>query len=193
MTPNARERMPDAYFRKMYAEDRDPWGFEDRWYERRKYDLTLAALPRERYRSGFEPGCSIGVLTERLASRCDQLTAGDLLAEVAEEAGRRVAHLPHVTVGPLALPEAWPVGPFDLVVLSEVGYYLQERQLLEVLDRVDGTLVAGGHLVSAHWRGTTNYPLAGDEVHALIDARPTLRRLSRHLEHDFTIDVHERR
>ena len=56
-----------AYFDDMYAESPDPWGFRTRWYEERKFALTMAALPRRRYRRVFEPGCSVGMLTRLLA------------------------------------------------------------------------------------------------------------------------------
>ena len=84
------------YFDRLYAEDPDPWGFEDRWYEHRKYDLTMAALPEPRYRSGFEPGCSIGVLSERLADRCDSLLVCDHMTEPLERAVARLQSRPQV-------------------------------------------------------------------------------------------------
>ena len=37
-------------FDDMYARSDDPWGFTSRWYERRKYAISLAMLPQERYR-----------------------------------------------------------------------------------------------------------------------------------------------
>src|ERR1035437_6349846 len=55
------------YFRNMYAANNDPWNFETSLYERRKYALTLDTLTKERYHNAFEPGCSIGVLSELLA------------------------------------------------------------------------------------------------------------------------------
>ncbi len=57
------------YFVDLYASDPDPWRLATSWYERRKYALTVDALPNERYRRAFEPGCSIGVLSELLAPR----------------------------------------------------------------------------------------------------------------------------
>ena len=50
---------PD-YFERVYAASPDPWGFTTRWYEERKYALSLAMLPRRHYADAFEPGCSIG-------------------------------------------------------------------------------------------------------------------------------------
>ncbi|MEO9256146.1 MAG: hypothetical protein ABI305_11425, partial [Tepidiformaceae bacterium] len=71
--PDEHLRLGDEYFETMYSQDDDPWRFESSWYERRKYDLTLAALPRQRYGRIFEPGCSLGVLSEGLAARGDEL------------------------------------------------------------------------------------------------------------------------
>lgn len=185
-------RIGPAYFEGMYGEDPDPWGFETRWYERRKYDLTLAALPRARYLSAFEPGCANGVLTERLAERCDALLAVDLLPAVADRARARVAHLPGVDVRSMAVPDEWPLGPFDLVVLSEVAYYFTAGGLELALAHVGATLERSGHLLSVHWRGETDYPLGGEEVHRLIDGQPWLRRVVTLEEPEFLLHVHER-
>ena len=65
------------HFEQMYQADPDPWQVASRWYERRKRDLLLAALPRERYAHGFEPGCGNGETTQRLLQRCERLCAVD--------------------------------------------------------------------------------------------------------------------
>ncbi len=41
-----------GYFDQMYAAAGDPWGLATRWYEARKYALSLALLPDERYGGG---------------------------------------------------------------------------------------------------------------------------------------------
>ncbi len=56
--------MDDEYFESMYASDPDPWGFDSRFYERRKYDLTMASFARPTYREAFEPGCSNGARSQ---------------------------------------------------------------------------------------------------------------------------------
>lgn len=35
----------DSYFNELFLNSDDPWAFKQRWYERRKRALTLAALP----------------------------------------------------------------------------------------------------------------------------------------------------
>ena len=67
------------HFRRLYARSADPWGFRTSGYEQEKYRRTIATLGERRFRSGFEPGCSIGVLTRMLATRCDALLAADIV------------------------------------------------------------------------------------------------------------------
>lgn len=129
--------LPLDYFARKYAESSDPWGFESRWYEARKYALTVAALPRPRYARGFEPGCSIGVLTRQLAARCDALIACELVPDVAARAATRLRDLPHVDVRVLAVPEQWPEGQLDLIVLSEIAYYLTAPGVTQLFARID--------------------------------------------------------
>ncbi len=182
-----------SYFEEMYAADPDPWNFATSAYEQRKYSLTMASLPRARYRSAFEPGCSIGVLTEMLATRCDRLLATEIIAEAREKARRRLGSRPQVKVEDRAIPGEWPVDAFDLIVLSEVAYYFSEADLTEIVDLVVGSTVPGAHVVGVHWRGDTNYPLSGDRTHALIDGNARLHNVVHHLEHEFVLDVWEHR
>jgi hypothetical protein len=60
----------------MYAASPDPWGFTSRWYEARKSAITMAMPPKPHYRDAFEPGCSIGMLSDLLAPRCGRLLCG---------------------------------------------------------------------------------------------------------------------
>lgn len=87
-----------SYFEEMYRDDADPWGFESSPYEQRKYALTVASLPRSRYRSAFEPGCSVGVLSELLAARCDRLLSSDIVPSALQRAKSRLRHKAHVQI-----------------------------------------------------------------------------------------------
>lgn len=152
------------YFDRLYAASEDPWGFSTRWYEARKYALTMAALPRARYRRAFEPGCSIGVLSALLASRCDQLVASDPSEAALAAAASRVPE--HVELVRAAVPRQWPAGEFDLVVCSEVGYYLAATDLERLTTRIASSLTPDGHVVAVHWRPqVSDYPGNGELVH----------------------------
>ena len=187
--------MKRQYFDDMYAADPDPWGFTSRWYEERKYALTLAALRRARYRSAFEPGCSIGVLTARLALRCERLVAMELVDSAAVQARARTRDLPYgagqVTVldgdvsgGP------WPDGPFDLVVFSELLYYFEADRVTDLLHNAVTRLSDDGDLLLAHWRPRVpEYPLTGDEVHELARASTGLQVAGHYRDDDLVLDL----
>lgn len=181
---------PADYFEQMYAETADPWGFASRWYEQRKYALTLAALPRPRFRRAFEPGCSIGVLTHGLALRCDHLLATDIVGTALAQARQRVAALDHVEIRRLAIPDEWPPGTFDLIILSEIGYYFSSDDLDRVVTAAVRSIEPGGHLLAAHWRHpVAGYPLTGDAVHVALADADGLTRESHHVERSFLLDV----
>lgn len=182
--------LPADYFSRMYADNDDPWGFRTRWYERRKREVTLAALTRPRYRRAFEPGCSIGVLTQGLATRCDELIATDLDAAAVSVARSAMPEHSHVRLSTLSVPTQWPTGTFDLVVLSELGYYLDPADLLMLLTRSVESLEVGGTLLAVHWRHpVADYPQTGDAVHGALMAMPGLVPAVSHLEEDFRLDL----
>jgi protein-L-isoaspartate O-methyltransferase len=182
-------RLPDAYFEQVYAASSDPWGFETSPYERRKQAILFASLPRERYVRAFEPGCSIGMVTAELATRANQVVAMEIVPAIAERAWRRVSGQPNVQVRRGAIPEAWPEGEFDLVLLSEVAYYLTEPGLAKVIDHAMASLTDGGDLVAVHYTGTTDYPMSGARVHEVLLAQPGLTRLVAHDEPEFSLLV----
>jgi predicted TPR repeat methyltransferase len=180
------------YFDDMYDGSADPWGFESSAYEQRKYALTDACLPKPRYRAAFEPGCSVGVLSEILARRCDHLLATDIIPAALAKAATRLADQPHVVVEERAIPEDWPSGQFDLVMLSEIAYYFDEPDLRRIMALVHDSTPAGAHVVGVHWRGRTDYPLSGDRAHEIIDDTAALRSIARYSETEFLLQVWER-
>ncbi|MFF3641111.1 SAM-dependent methyltransferase [Streptomyces sp. NPDC002564] len=184
---------PVSYFEGQYAHAPDPWHLAERWYDRRKYDLTVAALPRARYARAFEPGCSVGVLTELLGARCDTLLATDRVRSAVDTAARRLAGQSHVTVRLLAVPEQWPSDTFDLVVLSELLYYFDTATRTRVLRQSVRSLGEGGHLLTVHWNHpVSEHTCTGRDIAAELDTLPGLRPLARYDDPDFTLTVHER-
>jgi SAM-dependent methyltransferase len=190
MNPDA--PMPYDYFRDMYDGSPDPWGFDDRWYELRKYAITLASLPRPRYRRALEPGCSNGALTERLAQRCDELIAFDFVDDAVDRCRDRMASTNGVEVACESFPEFWPPGRGDLVVWSEVAYYLSAEQAECALSGLDRWLEVGGNLVAVHYTGATNYPRQGGEIVPWLDAVDFLERRSHVVDDEFELGVWER-
>jgi LmbE family N-acetylglucosaminyl deacetylase len=178
----------DDALEALHRDRPDPWSVDERWYERRKRAVTLGLLPRERFARGLEVGCSVGALADDLAGRCDRLVAVDSSRTAAQAARRRLARHEQVEVLDLDVPDVWPEGAFDLVVLSEVGYFLSPRALDALIERVRGALTPDGVLVLCHWRHlVVGWPLDGAAVHAaFVDAglRPVQ---ARHTERDFEV------
>ncbi len=178
----------DSYFDDLYRTAADPWSFESGWYERRKRSALLAALPRQRFRRTFEPGCARGDLSVLLAERTDVLVAAEWAEAPLEVARRRLAGRAGVQVRRLRVPEDWPAGRFDLVVLSEIAYYLPDLGLLA--RRVLAGLDSDGVVVLLHWRRCAPDHLhTAETVHLALRAALGLPVLVRHCEDDFLLDV----
>ena len=181
------------YFEQMWSLGDDPWEHGSRFYETRKYDLTVAALQRPRYGYAFEPGCGIGLLTARLATRCDALIASDRHPRAVRVTRERVKTR-DVDVRLLQLPDAWPDETFDLIVLSEVLYYFTPEHVVEILDRASASLAPGGELVAVHYRvPVEEHTLTGDEVHELIGVSDAFERCSSYVEQAFRLEGFRRR
>src|SRR5918912_120311 len=134
------KRFSREYFENLYGRSRDPWGFETSSYERSKYERAL------------EVGCSIGVFTAMLAPLCDELLAVDISEKAIVAARERLANFPHVSVERRTLPEEMPEGPFDLVVASEILYFLPTDIMLVALRRFEEVLSPGGVLITVNAR-----------------------------------------
>ena len=183
---------PD-YFDEVYAANEDPWAFTTSEYERSKYADTLAHLPRSRYNSGFEIGCSIGVLTMQLAQRCKRLLSVDVSEAALSAARERCAALSNVRLQSMQYPDQQPHGVFDLIVLSEVAYYWARPDFERAMERLAMHHAPEGHLVLVHWTPfVADYPLTGDEVHDLCLARSEWKLISDEHRPQYRISVLQR-
>ncbi|MFH6783830.1 MULTISPECIES: class I SAM-dependent DNA methyltransferase [Methylobacterium] len=180
--------LPPDYFDARYAADPDPWNFAASPYERDKYAATLETLPRPHYAAALEIGCSIGVLTAALGARCDALLAIDVAEAALTQARTRCRDLPGVRLMRAQVPGEWPEGRFDLILLSEVVYYLDAGDVAGLAARIRACLLPGGDVVLVHWTGETHYPLTGDEAADLF-----IRETSGHLAVDRQVRTGEYR
>ncbi|HEX8425345.1 class I SAM-dependent methyltransferase [Hymenobacter sp.] len=199
MNSNQPHTLPPEYFDEVYRANADPWSFETSPYEQAKYADTVAALAKTLYESAFEVGCSLGVLTQLLAARCCHLLAVDVAEAPLERARQRCAYLPQVEFQQMMLPAEFPVSrTFDLVVLSEVGYYWSAPDLAQIADQLVAALRPGGHLLLVHWTPPVHdYPLTGDEVHQHFLNKTTtdgpLEHLHGHRAAQYRLDLLARR
>ena len=181
---------PRRHFDELFAASEDPWYFKQRWYESRKRALTLACLPRARYTSGYEPGCANGELSAALATRCDRLLISDGAATAVALAQRRLAALPHVAAVQAWIPDEWPDARFDLIVISELAYYLDADALAGLAAKAAGALLPGGDIVACHWRHPiAGCSLGGDAAHERLAQAWGLPRVWSLVDPDFRLEV----
>ncbi len=155
----------EDYFNTLYGKQTDPWNFEHSAYEQSKYDASLSALTRN-YANALEIGCSIGVLTEKLAAKCARLLAVDISEAPLITARERCTHLTNINFEKMDISKTFPKETFDLILLSEVGYYLNRKNLNTLFNNCKNHLQKNGQLLMVHWTSyVSEYPLTGTEVH----------------------------
>ncbi|WP_201555504.1 class I SAM-dependent DNA methyltransferase [Psychrobacter sp. 72-O-c] len=184
------ETYSESYFDALYSDNTDPWQYQTRWYEKRKRDMCLAVLPQAQYGNAIELGCGNGVFSELLARRCEALVSTDGNNKAVQLAKQRLAGLPHVRVIQGAIPNAlltlkealltaYPLSdnlftnkslankpPFDLIVISEILYYLSPNDIDTVIAWIGQNLAIGGTLLCCHWRyAIDGFAMTGETVH----------------------------
>ena len=189
------DSIDDEFFDSLYSANPDPWRFAASPYERAKYRSTLAALPRPRFRRALEVGCSIGVMTRMLARSCRRLIAVDVSQAALRQARRRRRGLAGVTVQRIRLPQECPAGTFDLILLSEVLYFLSASDIAQLADLVVARLQPHGVLVLVNWTGATGTAVDGTRARSLFLGRAggRLRRLTQQRRPGYRLDVLRRR
>jgi SAM-dependent methyltransferase len=189
MTTESKFALSASFFEQKYRSKSDPWDFSVSAYELGRYQTIVAALAHKRYSRGFEPGCSVGVLTELLATHCEFLEAIDFSQTAVDQAQRRCSHLGNVNVFCASLLDRMPVSGFDLVVLSEIGYYFTPEEWMRVSSALVEPMPKGGTLVAAHWLGQSNdHCIGGDQVHEVLLSLPNLQLEHSQRHEKFRID-----
>jgi cyclopropane fatty-acyl-phospholipid synthase-like methyltransferase len=185
--------MKAAEFERRYQRDGDPWHYRSSAYERAKYDATLSACGPGPFASALELGGSIGVFSARLAERCCTLTTIDCSPTAVAIARTQLADVPHAHAVLGEIPGAIRAGDHDLVVASEILYYLDDDALATTLERLREVLVVGGRLVAVHWRPSgPERPQTAAAVHALLRSVPWLLSRAERGTDDYLLDVLER-
>jgi hypothetical protein len=92
------------------------------------------------------------------------LLAADIVEEPLHAARAECADMPWVRFARLRIPAEWPDGRFDLIVLSEVLYFLAPDDIAAVASNVLAALETDGVLLSVNWRGRGDDPCSGDQA-----------------------------
>src|SRR5581483_3911309 len=96
----------------------------------------------------------------------------------------------NVYISTMRVPQEWPPGHFDLVVLGEFLYYLPPPEIRRVAEHAAASLLEGGELVACHSRrAVADTGLSGDDVHTELHAALPLKHVFRHQESDFVLET----
>ena len=162
-------------FFEHFFDDGDPFGFDVNPEEQLKFRRTLEVCGEQGRGSVLELGCAVGSFTEVLAPAARAVLAVDVSQAAVEQVRRRLAAHAHVRAQALSIPEAFPDEDFDLVVASDVLYYLPVDRLRHCVARIERSLTAGGAFVPVHYVPRMGSVLSGDEAHDVIASCATLR------------------
>jgi cyclopropane fatty-acyl-phospholipid synthase-like methyltransferase len=186
--------MTPGDFEARYRRDPDPWAYTSSAYERDKYAATVEACGEGPFAAALELGGSIGVFSALLAPRCRSLVTIDASATAVTAARRRLAGQQAVTAIAGTIPQDVPRRDYDLVVASEILYYLSAPQLAETLDVVRACTRPGARLVAVHWRSPgPDRPMTAAAVHHRLTRLPWLATVAAAGTGEYLLDVLERR
>jgi SAM-dependent methyltransferase len=160
-----RRRYSVATWEQFYAKEHDPFGFDRSPYEASKFAHLLKALEGRRYGRALEIGCSVGSFTEKLADVCDEVVGTDISQTAVDRTRQRLQGKSNVRIERQTFPVEQPAGKFDLVVCSDVLYYLSDRELPPAIRLLAGLVRPGGSLLALHYLGDAVGLTTGEKVH----------------------------
>ncbi|RWA65382.1 trifunctional glycosyltransferase/class I SAM-dependent methyltransferase/polysaccharide deacetylase [Mesorhizobium sp.] len=138
-----------SFWNRRFATE-DPWNYRSP-YEQEKYERQLEILPAGPIGRALELACAEGHFTRQLAPRVGHLTATDISDVAVGRARARCSDQPNVEFGVLDFSADTLPGEMDLIVCSEVLYYLDDLdELRRIAKKIVAALAPGGSFVSAH-------------------------------------------
>lgn len=182
--------MSAAMFEARYRAEGDPWRTLSDPAERAKAEAVLAACGEGPFASVVDLGAGLGVLAAALAPRSGRLLALDAAPTAVATAAERLARWPGARAEVAVLPDDLPGGRFDLVVASEILYYLAPAAFAATLGWLDGAVAPAGRVVAVHWLGSApDLERSADDVHAALAGRPRLTRIATTRADTYRLDV----
>jgi cyclopropane fatty-acyl-phospholipid synthase-like methyltransferase len=168
--------MRPGFFDHFFDEG-DPFGFDRNPEEKLKFARTLEVCGEGPLGRVLELGCAVGSFTEILAPRATDVLALDVSQAAVDQVARRLRDRRNVRAKAMSIPAEFPGETFDLIVASDVLYYLSVEELKYCLSRIETTLADGGSFVAVHYVPRMGSVLNGDEAHDILVAHTTLRHV----------------
>ena len=140
-------------FNTLFRLARDPWQYTSA-YEKWKYGQELQLLPATPIPQALELGCAEGIFTVQLAVYVEQLVAADISSVALTRATQRcvLQQCENVRLIQFDLTQDdLPIDRFDLIVCSEILYYMGDRAVLKkVVNKLAQALKPDGYLITSN-------------------------------------------
>lgn len=145
---------------QKYWESADPWQFRTSPYEQEKFTATREALSRETYESAVELGCGNGALAEYLTPLCANYVGIDGVERAVIAAQQAV---PEARFVQCMFPCSLPAGEHDLIILSEILYFLDEADIGKLACQIAQNWPRA-EIICVTYLGETAHVLQGEEA-----------------------------
>ena len=168
----------EEHFEKLYQKKPDPWNYENYEFEKEKYQKTLEAIPRE-VQTIWEIGCSEGIFTQLLLKKGKEVVGVDISETALSRARERLKDYgDKIQFQKLDITWEDINGTFDLILASEILYYLGGKNvLLPLEEKFYRHLRAGGYLLLCHF-----YP-SGKIIHDIFRENNRFKEIFEEVTH----------
>ena len=147
-----------TYFEQLFASQPNPWKYNSE-YEQVKYEQTLSLLPQKPIRQALELACAEGHFTLQLAPHVENLVAADISQIALDHTAQRCEEFQHIRYQQVDIAKDPIPGTFDLIVCSEVLYYMGSKSDLDVVaQKMASALQPDGYLLMAHAHAVVDEP-----------------------------------
>ena len=107
--------------------------------------------------------------------------SGEAIARARSELGN-IARFERVE-----LPGGWPGDRYDLIVMSEILYFLSREEILQMAANTERDLASNGLCLLVNWTGPSDLPLSGEHAAATF-----VESFQSHRDHTLDAIEHEK-
>jgi len=191
LTPFLPIYFTEKHFEELYRKKPDPWNYENYEFEKEKYLKTLQMIPGE-VETVWEVGSSEGLFTQLLLEGGKKVLGVEISATALQRAEERLKDYGNrIRLQRLDITREDIDGTFDLILASEILYYLGGKNILLFLEeKFYRHLRPGGYLLLCHF-----YP-SGKIIHDIYRENhrfhEVIEEITHHPHRDYIITLLKR-
>jgi 2-polyprenyl-3-methyl-5-hydroxy-6-metoxy-1,4-benzoquinol methylase len=186
------------YFELKYLRG-NPYPVEIDPQEIEKFDRAFNCIKGRQYSSILEIGCGEGYFLEMYLLLSDRILATDISKLALKKAKERVGDKKNIEFRQFDIVRNNLDERFDLVICSEVLYYLTLDQLKSIIPKVFGYMKEDSNLLSIHARslgddasGVPYKAFGARTIHQFLESAGGLKTLKRDILENYEIVLYQR-